>query len=134
MINYNDDRRWNHNMQHFRFLGCSGGSSAAKIASSNTFFKPFCNRKKSNEKSENKKNGILKQFFKANFFWDFFFVILKQFWSNFSSLRIWSNFLEFFLVIFQSRFFGRFIFDDFKAILKQFFQASFFGGFLRRNF
>jgi len=28
-------------MQHFRFLGCSGGSSAAKIASSNTFFKPL---------------------------------------------------------------------------------------------
>ena len=32
----------NHNMQHFRFLGCSGGSRAAKIASSNTFFNPFC--------------------------------------------------------------------------------------------
>ena len=27
---------------HFFFLGCSGGSKAAKIASSNTFFKPFC--------------------------------------------------------------------------------------------
>ena len=29
-------------MQHFRFFGCSGGSRAARIASSNTFFKPFC--------------------------------------------------------------------------------------------
>lgn len=27
---------------HFLFFGCSGGSSAAKIASSKTFFKPFC--------------------------------------------------------------------------------------------
>ena len=33
----------NQNKQH-RLLGfCSGGSRAAKIASSNTFFKPFCN-------------------------------------------------------------------------------------------
>ena len=27
---------------HFFFFGCSGGSSAAKIASSKTFFRPFC--------------------------------------------------------------------------------------------
>ena len=27
---------------HFFFLGCSGGSRAAKMASSKTFFKPFC--------------------------------------------------------------------------------------------
>jgi hypothetical protein len=27
---------------HFLLLGCSGGSRAAKIASSKTFFSPFC--------------------------------------------------------------------------------------------
>lgn len=31
-----------YNKTHFFFLGGSGGSKAARIASSNTFFKPFC--------------------------------------------------------------------------------------------
>ena len=53
-------------MQHFRFLGCSGGSSAAKIASSNTFFKPFCKRKKKQMRSYEKKN-VNEAFFKAFF-------------------------------------------------------------------
>ena len=35
----------NHNIRHFRPFFCSGGSRAARIASSNTFFKPFCNDK-----------------------------------------------------------------------------------------
>merc|ERR1719361_2305992 len=32
----------NHKIKHFLFFGGSGGSSAARIASSNTFFNPFC--------------------------------------------------------------------------------------------
>ena len=31
-----------YNKTHFFFLGGSGGSKAARMASSNTFFKPFC--------------------------------------------------------------------------------------------
>ena len=31
-----------YNKAHFFFFGCSGGSNAARIASSNTFFNPFC--------------------------------------------------------------------------------------------
>merc|ERR1719384_814240 len=34
----------NHKIKHFLFFGGSGGSKAAKIASSNTFFNPFCVR------------------------------------------------------------------------------------------
>ena len=36
----------NHNIRHFRPFFCSGGSRAAKIASSKTFFRPFCKAKK----------------------------------------------------------------------------------------
>ena len=32
----------NHKIKHFLFFGGSGGSNAARIASSNTFFNPFC--------------------------------------------------------------------------------------------
>lgn len=31
-----------YRIKHFLFFGCSGGSSAARIASSKTFFNPFC--------------------------------------------------------------------------------------------
>ena len=31
-----------YKIEHFLFFGASGGSNAAKIASSNTFFNPFC--------------------------------------------------------------------------------------------
>ena len=34
----------NHNIRHFRPFFCSGGSRAAKMASSKTFFRPFCVR------------------------------------------------------------------------------------------
>ena len=40
----------NHRREHFLDLGGSGGSSAARMASSNTFLSPFCKeitRKKS---------------------------------------------------------------------------------------
>ena len=36
----------NHNIRHFLPFFCSGGSRAAKIASSKTFFRPFCKAKK----------------------------------------------------------------------------------------
>lgn len=32
----------NHKIRHLLFFGGSGGSNAAKIASSKTFFNPFC--------------------------------------------------------------------------------------------
>ena len=38
----------NHNIWHFCLFFCSGGSRAAKIASSKTFFRPFCKAKKKN--------------------------------------------------------------------------------------
>lgn len=34
-----------HSSTHLRFFLGSGGSSAANIASSNTFFRPFCEHK-----------------------------------------------------------------------------------------
>ena len=82
MINYNDDRRWNHNMQHFRFLGCSGGSSAAKIASSNTFFKPFCKRKRKKNKWEVMKKKCEWSIFQS-IFWTFFVnqFVKQKFWE-----------------------------------------------------
>lgn len=40
----------NYKNLHFLFLEGSGGSKAAKIASSNTFFRPFCNCNSRREK------------------------------------------------------------------------------------
>lgn len=41
----------NYKNLHFLFLEGSGGSKAAKIASSNTFFRPFCKSRKKQRKS-----------------------------------------------------------------------------------
>lgn len=41
-----------HSSTHLRFFLGSGGSSAANIASSNTFFRPFCGHKHTNTQAQ----------------------------------------------------------------------------------
>lgn len=45
-----------HSSTHLRFFLGSGGSNAANIASSNTFFSPFCEQKHTNRMREQRKH------------------------------------------------------------------------------